>query len=158
MPKSVRREAMIDAPVEEVWELVGDPRRHPEWFPTVVSVDGLEDVHQDVRYRQVSKGIGGEIETTFAIEEFDDLRQIGLRCTDTGMYCRWHLTPAQDGTFTDIEMGFEPRTPMVRIIDMTVAKRYLRRWTDQALEGLQGAVSRGERPSDAPAPPPPSSP
>jgi uncharacterized protein YndB with AHSA1/START domain len=31
-----RRQAVIDAPIEVVWELVGDPNRHPEWFPRVI--------------------------------------------------------------------------------------------------------------------------
>jgi uncharacterized protein YndB with AHSA1/START domain len=29
----VHEQALIDAPVASVWELVGDPRRYPEWLP-----------------------------------------------------------------------------------------------------------------------------
>ncbi len=41
---SVRSEARISCPADELWDLVGDPARLPEWFPGVVSctVDGDE--------------------------------------------------------------------------------------------------------------------
>ena len=91
MPASYRRQAVIDAPVEEVWDLVGDPKRHPEWFPMVMEVSGLPSVETDATFRQVTRTVGGKIETTMAVEELDDLRQISLRCTDTGTYTRWWL-------------------------------------------------------------------
>jgi len=39
---SVRRQARIDRPPQEVWDLVGDPARLHEWFSGIVSctVDG----------------------------------------------------------------------------------------------------------------------
>jgi hypothetical protein len=38
MPRgSVRREVRIAAPAADVWALVGDPKRIPEWFPGIVS-------------------------------------------------------------------------------------------------------------------------
>ncbi|HEY8638557.1 MAG TPA: SRPBCC family protein [Solirubrobacteraceae bacterium] len=148
---SWRREALIEAPVEEVWELIGDPRRHPEWFPMVVNVEGLEDLRQDATYRQVTRAIGGKLETTYAIEDLDDMREIKVRCTDTGTYVRWLLAPAQENTFADIEIGFEPRTVIVRLADATVGRRYCRRWTEEAIEGLQAAVTPDAPPSGAPA-------
>jgi uncharacterized protein YndB with AHSA1/START domain len=33
MQRSSTQQTFIDAPVERVWELVGDPNRHPEWWP-----------------------------------------------------------------------------------------------------------------------------
>jgi uncharacterized protein YndB with AHSA1/START domain len=35
-----RHHALIEAPIERVWELVGNPARHPEWWPRVVEVRG----------------------------------------------------------------------------------------------------------------------
>ncbi|MDA8147973.1 MAG: SRPBCC family protein [Actinomycetota bacterium] len=39
---SIRREIRITAPADEIWAVVGNPTRLPEWFPGVVSceVDG----------------------------------------------------------------------------------------------------------------------
>jgi hypothetical protein len=36
----VHEQALIDAPVSSVWELVGDPRRYPDWLPRVFEIQG----------------------------------------------------------------------------------------------------------------------
>ena len=141
MPASYRRQAVIDAPLEEVWELVGDPKRHPEWFPMVMEVSGLPSVETDATFRQVTRTVGGKIETTMAVEELDDLRQISLRCTDTGTYTRWWLTEGQGSTFVDMEIGLEPASMFTRLFDVTVGGRYCRRWTEDALDGLREAAA-----------------
>ena len=43
---SVRREVRIARPADEVWAVVGDPVRIPEWFPGIVeaTVDGTSRV------------------------------------------------------------------------------------------------------------------
>jgi Polyketide cyclase / dehydrase and lipid transport len=143
-----KSQALIAAPVQEVWDLVGDPRRHAEWFPLVMEVSGLPAVESDATYRQVSRLPGRPRETTFLIEDLDDLREIGVRCTDTGTYVRFLLTPAQGETFAEVDIGFEPTSFMVRAFDATVGKRYCKRWTEDALDGLRGAVGDG---SDDPA-------
>lgn len=43
---SWRQQALIDAPVNVVWELVGDPKRYPEWAGDVVEVTGLASVDE----------------------------------------------------------------------------------------------------------------
>ena len=136
-----------------VWELVGDPNRHPEWFPRVVEVSGLTRIEQDARYRQVTRQLGRSMDTEFAIERLEDLRNISLRCLDTGTYARWLLTEARDATFADIEMGFEPTTLPVRLFDATMGRRFFRRWTEEALEGLARAVGAeaGALPRQSPA-------
>jgi uncharacterized protein YndB with AHSA1/START domain len=138
-----RRQAVIDAPVEVVWELVGDPNRHPEWFPRVLEVSGLGQVEQDARFRQVTRSLRGQMETTLAIEELDQLRAINMRCLDTGTYVRFLLTEAQDGTFADIEIGMSPARLPDRVFDVTIGKRYFRRWTDEAVDALCQAARRG---------------
>jgi hypothetical protein len=136
-----RRQAVIDAPVEVVWDLVGDPNRHPEWFPRVMEVSDLERVEEDARFRQVTRSLVGKMETTLAIDELDELRAINMRCLDTGTYVRFLLTRAQEGTFADIEIGMDPARLSDRVFDITIGKRYFRRWTDDALDGLASAVN-----------------
>jgi hypothetical protein len=135
-----RRQALIDAPIEIVWELVGDPSRHPEWFPRVLAVGELAEVEQDARYRQVTRTLRGRLETTLAIEELDELRAINMRCLDTGMYARFLLAEARAGTFADIEIGMEPLQLPYRVVDAAIGKRYFRRWTDEAVAALVAAA------------------
>jgi uncharacterized protein YndB with AHSA1/START domain len=136
---SYRQELLIESPVEQVWELVGDPRRHPEWWPRVVEVDGLGEVVEEAEFVQTTRSIGGEIETTMRIEELDDLRQIHLRCMDTGTFAHWRLTEAQGSTFAELELGMIPASASMRAFDRVMGRRYFRRWSEQAIDGLRRA-------------------
>ena len=139
---------MIDAPVEAVWELVGDPRRHPEWFPRVVEVNG-QFFQEGEEYAQVTRDpFGGTSQTEFLIERMDNLREIRFACQKTGMYAHWLLTDAQDGTFVDVEMGMQPKGVGNRVFDATAGRRYFRRWLDQSIDALRQVAGRRR-----PAPP-----
>ena len=54
---------MLDAPVERVWELIGDVRRHPEWWPRVEEVEA-DILEEGATYRQVTKSPGKTVEPT----------------------------------------------------------------------------------------------
>jgi uncharacterized protein YndB with AHSA1/START domain len=137
---SVRRQALIEAPVESIWELVGNPARHPEWWPRVIEVKGQRFERGD-EYAQVTKAATGRIETRFVIERREDLREIRLHCTHTHAYADWVLTSAQGGTFVDLEMGMQPGKLTDRVFDATLGSMYFRRWAEQSLDGLRTAVS-----------------
>ena len=139
-----RQQAHIDAPLEEVWELVGTPRRHPEWWPRVIEVRG-ERFEEGDQYAQVTKDpIGGRSETNFLLERRQDLREIRMTCQLTGMYADWLLTPAQGGTFVEVEIGMQPRRLGDRIFDGALGRIYFRRWTSESLDGLKNALVRAE--------------
>ena len=145
------RQALLDAPVETIWDLVGNPARHPEWWPRVIEVRG-ERFDVDDEYVQVTKTPFGQARpTTLAIEQLDDLREIRMRCLDTGMYAHWQLTPAQEGTFVDVELGMDPLGLLDRAFDRIAGKTYFRRWAESSLDALRGcgplpraALSRSE--------------
>jgi uncharacterized protein YndB with AHSA1/START domain len=138
---AIRRQAVIDAPVEDVWTLVGDPRRHPEWFPRVVEVNG-ERFEEGQLYAQVTKQGRGTIETDFLIERMDDLREVRFACQKTGMYAHWLLTDAQGDTFVDVEMGMEPKSTGDKLFDAVIGRLYFRRWLDQSLDALRRTAGR----------------
>ena len=48
---SWRQQALIDAPVQEVWSYVGDPARFPEWAHNVINVTGLAEVEEGAEFR-----------------------------------------------------------------------------------------------------------
>jgi uncharacterized protein YndB with AHSA1/START domain len=138
---SARRQVMVDAPVERVWELIGDVSRHPEWWPRVEEVE-CDVLEEGATYRQVTNRPGKIIETTISIERLDDCHELSLRCTQTGLYARFLMTPVQDGTFVEGELGVEPQSAVERL----VAPVFIRRWIAQSLEGLRRAA--GEHPGD----------
>jgi uncharacterized protein YndB with AHSA1/START domain len=131
-----RRQALIDAPPERIWDLVGDPQRHPEWWPRVVEVSG-QRFEQGSTYAQVTRQPRGEIRTTISVERLDDVHAIHMRCLDTGTFTRWLLTEAQGSTFVDVEFGMDPTGIRDRMLDAAIGKLYFRRWLEQSMIALE---------------------
>ena len=134
-----RRQALLEAPLESVWELVGDPVQHPRWWPRVLEVDGKRFEPGD-RYVQLTKRPLGSHRTTLEIERLDDFHEVRMRCLDTGMYSHWQLTAAQEGTFVEVEFGMEASGLPDRILDRVAGRTYFRRWAEQSLDALDKAA------------------
>ena len=132
-----RQQAVIDAPVEDVWGAVGDPRNYPAWASDVVEVTGLPEVAPSATFQQVSKSPFGETETTYRIEALEEMREIKLRCQRSGYYSHWVLTEAQDSTFMEVEIGIEPTAPQYRLFFGALGKRHLRGIAQDSLDGLR---------------------
>jgi len=138
----VREDAVLDAPVSTVWGLVGDPRRYPEWFPRVFEIQGRR-FEEGAEFVQVSRQpLIGRDEAQFLIDRMDDLREIRMHCTVSGMFVHWQLTDAQGSTFVHAEFGMDPIRPRDRVIDMTVGRRFFRGWLAEAVESLRQAAER----------------
>jgi uncharacterized protein YndB with AHSA1/START domain len=135
-----RRQALIDAPIERVWELVGNPVRHPEWFPRVVEVRGDSFQPGDV-FVQVTRQPIGIGTTSLEIDKLEEMRELSFHCRDTGTFTHWLLTPARDDTFVEVEFGMEPMTFGYRVFDATAGRMYFRRWLDQSIEALAHKLS-----------------
>jgi Polyketide cyclase / dehydrase and lipid transport len=134
-----RQQAHLDASLEVVWGLVGTPSRYPEWWPRVIEVRG-ERFEEGDEYAQVTKDPIGRSATNFLLERRDNLHEIRMSCQLTGMYAEWVLTPAQGGTFVEVEMGIEARRISDRVFDRAMGKTYFRRWTSQSLDALREAA------------------
>ena len=137
---TTRSQALIAAPPSRVWELLGDPRRHPEWWPRVIEVRG-EQFDEGSNYAQITDGFTGRHETTMTVDELDDLREIHMSCAQTGTYARWLLTEARGHTFVDVEFGMNPKGLGNRIFDATIGKVYFRRWLEQSVASLEQAAA-----------------
>ena len=144
-------QTLIDAPIDEVWDLVGDPRRYPEWVgEEVVQVTGLPTVQKGAEYRQVTRNPLGNSagETTFEIDELEeDLHHIRMRCKQSGWYSQWKLTEAGGGTFADLEIGMEPVSVGYRAVDAAVGKRWYRRVAQASFDGIKRALTRDPKPA-----------
>jgi ribosome-associated toxin RatA of RatAB toxin-antitoxin module len=146
---AVRKQALINAAPEDVWELVGNPRRHPEWWPRVIEVRG-ERFDEGDSYAQVTRAVRKPVETTFKIEQFDeDLREVRLRCMKTGTYAHWLLTEARGDTFVDVEFGMDPATFSDRFIDMAIGKLFFRRWLEESIDALERAAGEPSAPTSS---------
>jgi len=131
-------QAVIDAPVDTVWELVGDPSRYPEWASNVLAVTGMPELDETGTVEVVTRmPLEGRSTTIFDVERSEDLREIRLRCQASGYYSRWVLTEAQEATFLDVEIGVEPTAPQYRLYFGVLGRRYFRRVAEQSLEGIR---------------------
>jgi uncharacterized protein YndB with AHSA1/START domain len=136
----VREQALVDAPVSTVWELVSNPRRYPDWLPRVFEIQGERFV-EGAEFIQVSRQpLFGRDEAHFLIDRVDELREIRMHCTISGMFVHWQLTEARGNTFVDATFGMEPRRRRDRVIDFTIARRFLRRWLGEAVDSLKSAA------------------
>jgi elongation factor P len=93
----------------------------------------------------VTRGPIGKAESNLLLERRDNLREIRMSCRLTGMYADWLLTPAQGGTFVEVEMGIETRRISDRIFDRAAGKVYFRRWASQSLDALRDAALSAAR-------------
>ena len=145
MAQLCRRQGLIEAPIEALWELVGDPNRHPEWWPRMVDTD-CANLGVGCQYRGVVRGpLGRREEHNLVLERFEGCREIKIRCAEVGAWNRWVLTEARGGTFVEGEFGVEPQTVASKAFGVFGGRLYLRRWLDASFESLRATAERETR-------------
>jgi uncharacterized protein YndB with AHSA1/START domain len=134
-------QAHLDAPLDEVWALVGNPATYPQWWPAAVEIRGESFEVGDV-YTQVLPRLGGRrLEYTRIIDQRDELKELSWSCPTTGGFQRWTLTAAQGGTFVDMEMGLDPPSLRYRLFDKSLGRWFIKHWADQAVDGLRETLT-----------------
>jgi hypothetical protein len=139
---SCRRQGFIEAPLEVVWNLVGDPARYPEWAGDVLQVTGVATLEEGATFQQQARTPLGTSTTTFVVEDLEDMREIKLRCLESGYYSHWLLTEARGETFAEVEIGMDPKDVRYRAFDAALGRRWYRRLVDDSLTQLAEVASR----------------
>ena len=138
----MHEQALVDAPASTVWALISDPRRYPEWWPRVFEIQGERFEEGDEFVLLSHQPVVGRDEAHFLIDQVDELREIRMHCTISGMFVHWQLTDAQGGTFLNAEFGMDPIRRRDRVIDFALGRRFLRRWLVDAVDGLKRAAGQ----------------
>jgi Polyketide cyclase / dehydrase and lipid transport len=141
LERSSTQQAHIDAPVEVVWDLLGDPNRHPEWWPKMVEVECAQ-LEEGCRYRGVIKGPMGSEEHELVVERLDDCREVSIYCDGTGVHARFKLAEVRGGTFVEGNFGAQPESVGMKVFTAVAGRRYLRGWLSRSLVGLKQAAER----------------
>jgi uncharacterized protein YndB with AHSA1/START domain len=144
---SWKQQALIEAPVEAVWDVLIDPGGSPNWSQDVFAVTGgPTKIERGSTFDVTGRGpLGLKATTTFRVEELEDMRALKMKCQYSGFYSHWVLTPAQSGTFTEVELGTEPvesKSAGGRMAAALHTKSYLRGQVEKLLDGLRRAVAR----------------
>ena len=71
------------------------------------------------------------------VDRLDELREMRIRCVNTGTFVDLALTRASGGTFVDARFGMEPQNARMRVFDVVAGKRYFRRWLEQSLDAME---------------------
>jgi uncharacterized protein YndB with AHSA1/START domain len=150
---SWKQQALVEAPIDEVWALLIDPDRASKWDEDVLEVTGgPRRIEVGSTFNVTARGpMGLKGTTPFRIEELEDMRELKMQCQVSGFYTHWLLTEAQGGTFTELELGVEEleakRGIQGRAIGALHTKSFLRRAAEKTLDGLRRAVKGGLAPS-----------
>jgi uncharacterized protein YndB with AHSA1/START domain len=143
--RSSRQQIHIDAAPQAIWELVGDPNRHPEWWPDVLEVE-CADLREGCRYRGVTKGPLRTEEHELLLERLDDCNEISIHCEAAGVTTRFVLADAQGGTFVEGFFTIEPNSIGTKVMGAVIGRRYLRTWLERSLENLKLAAEQAPTP------------
>lgn len=142
----LQQQVLIEAPVKEVWALLSDPSRFPEWAADSVETTGVPTrIERGSTFEQKGPGGLSGRRTTFKVEDLDDLREIKLRCQTSGYYSHWRLTEAQGQTFCSVEYGVEPIGLTGQVARVTITKRHLRALAADSLDGMRRLLGREPR-------------
>jgi Polyketide cyclase / dehydrase and lipid transport len=136
-----RAQAHLDAPLEDVWALVGNPATYPQWWPVAVEIRGETFEVGDV-YTQVVGIAGRRREFSRIIDRREEFKELSWHCPTTGGFQHWLLTGAQGGTFVDMEMGIkDPQEARFGLFDKTVGRWFIKHWAEQAIDGLRQTLT-----------------
>ena len=131
-----RAQAHLDASLDDVWALVGNPATYPEWWPVAVEIRGQTFEVGDA-FTQVVAIAGRRLEYSRVIDRRDELKELRWHCPTTGGFQHWLLTDAQGGTFVDMEMGIHPPALRYPLFNKTVGRRFIKHWAEDAIDGLR---------------------
>ena len=143
MSEANRGHALIPANVDDVWAVVGDPRTHPEWWPEVIDVKAPAEVGEGDEYVRVIRRYYflDLVDNVWVAERMEHLREAHYRCTASGSYARFSLTPARGDTFVELETGLLPQGASWKLYD-AIGRPGFKRWANQLLDALPAAVER----------------
>lgn len=146
MADAYRRHSVVEAPIEDVWAIVSDPDTHSDWWPEVQEVRTSGALAEGDEYTRVSRRLGflDLVDAVWVVERLDHLKEAHFRCTMTGTYTRFALTPAQDATFVEVEAGTVPTGLQGRVVK-AAGRLWFRRWLDDLLDALPVVVARRSR-------------
>lgn len=144
---SVRRRRTVAAPPGDVWEVVSDPRLLPEWWPGVERVEEVTPT-ADAWTKLLRSSKGKLLRADFTRTELDPPRALAWRQElDDSPFERFmseattalSLEGARGGT--GVELRATRRLRGLARLGWPLVRRATRRQLDQALSGLEEAMS-----------------
>jgi Polyketide cyclase / dehydrase and lipid transport len=93
----VEAEALVAAPAEEVFKVLHDPTRHPEWWLGLDAIEGVRQQDEELRFAVLSQDFPGD-RLEQRQEPLPGGGGIVMTCLQYGVRYRWRLVPEGDAT------------------------------------------------------------
>jgi hypothetical protein len=141
MAGTYRHQTLIEAPIEDVWAVISDPRTHPDWWPDVIYVRVEEPLVEGGEYIRSSKTLPflEAAEAVWVAERLEDLKEARFRCTVSGTWAHFSLTSARAETFVELETGMDPTKLRWRLMKATSGS-FFKGWILDVLDALPKEV------------------
>ena len=91
--------AISDAPPEEVWKLLYDPARFPDWWAGI----GTVDVSDQDSYTMYPNGYP-DFPMAQLLEARREEQRVTVSCLVSDLRFEWHLEPAGEGTLITVDV------------------------------------------------------
>ncbi len=98
MADNLESEIFIAAPPEQVWPLVSDLRRMPQWSPQCRKVIARGPIRRGTFMLNVNRDGNLWWPTRAKVTDFHDLQRVAFRVLDNGTTWSFTLTPQDGGT------------------------------------------------------------
>ncbi len=141
-----RKTFRIEAPLDQLWELMNDPERLPEWNRAFDRVDNATGRLDEVgtTYTQVMRVAGIELKGEWEITAVEAPRSREFQGKPPGMsYCtgRELFEESRGGTDYTVEMDYKLiGGPVAPLIDRIVGRSFLSRVVDGNIKALRQVI------------------
>jgi uncharacterized membrane protein len=137
----IERQCLIDAPREEVWALVSDPKHYPRLMHGITRFDHTNDVERapGARYRMLmrvgSADVGGVVE----IVDYDEPADIAwTSITGIDQRGRWRLRETRDGrTRVTFRLSYGSPGGLMAAVADRISEPMVARNIERSLENLR---------------------
>jgi hypothetical protein len=104
-------------------------------------VDAPEELHEGDSYARTAKTMPfvDAVDSIWVAERLEHLKEAQFRCTLSGAYAHFTLTPAQEDTYVELETGMDPTSLKWRVAKSVFGLQY-KRWGLDVLDALPGAI------------------
>jgi len=91
--------ATSSAPPEDVWKLLYDPSRFPDWWAGI----GTVDVQDEAQYTMYPQGYP-EFPMAQLLDSRQDQHRVTVSCLVSDLRFEWRLQPEGDGTLITVDV------------------------------------------------------